>query len=73
MIHLGNHPEVALCRPCARWASKQAWAIDDHTVHGPAVFVRNRLRALRQGVIDRGLHRNRFLGRALRWLGDRLP
>src|SRR5690242_1775758 len=29
MVHLANHPEVALCRPCARWAAKQAWEIED--------------------------------------------
>ena len=23
MVHLGNHPEVALCRGCARWAADQ--------------------------------------------------
>ena len=31
LVHLGNHPEVALCRRCARWAAKQAWEIDDRT------------------------------------------
>ena len=29
MVHLGNHPEVMMCRPCARWAAKEAWEIED--------------------------------------------
>lgn len=73
MVHLGNHPEVALCLVCGHWAAKQAWAIEDRTRSGPLVAVRNRLRRARQQVIKRGLHRNRFYSRPLRWLGRRLP
>jgi hypothetical protein len=73
MVHLGNHPEVALCRACARWAAKQAWEIDDRTKTGLLVRVRERFRSLRRAVIDRGWHRSKLLGRPLRWLGDHLP
>ena len=73
MVHLGNHPEVALCRPCARWAAKQAWEIDDRSRTGPSVRARKRVRAVRQGVVHRGWHRHRVLGRPLRWLGNHLP
>jgi hypothetical protein len=73
MVHLGNHPEVALCRACARWAAKQAWEIDDRTKTGPLVRARDRFRDLRRAVIDRGWHRSKLLGRPLRWLGDHLP
>ena len=73
MVHLGNHPEVALCLRCARWAAKQGKQIEDRTRTGPLVRVRDRLRLARQKVIQRGWHRNRWLGGALRWLGRRLP
>lgn len=73
MVHLGNHPEVALCVACGHWAAKQAWEIEDRTRTGPLVAGRNWLRSVRQRVIQRGLHRNRFYRRPLRWLGRRLP
>jgi hypothetical protein len=73
MIHLGNHPEVALCLACGRWAAKQAGEIEDRARTGPLVMARDRLRHARATVIGRGLHRNRILGRPLRWLGRRLP
>ena len=73
MVHLGNHPEVALCLRCARWAAKQAGQIEDRSRTGPLVRVRDRLRLARQEVIRRGWHRNRWLGGTLRRLGKRLP
>lgn len=73
MIHLGNHPEVALCVRCGRWAAKQAWEIDDRDRTGPLVMVRDRLRAVRREVVRRGWHHSRILGAPIRWLGNRLP
>jgi hypothetical protein len=73
MVHLGNHPEVALCVGCARWAANQAWEIEDTNKTGPLVLARDRLRAARRHVVDKGWRRNRLLGGPLRWLGKRLP
>ncbi len=73
MVRLGNLPEVALCLPCARWAAKQAKKIEDLTRTGPLVRARDQLRLARQKVIQRGWHRNRWLGGVLRWLGRPLP
>jgi hypothetical protein len=73
MVHLGNHPEVALCLGCARWAAKQAWAIEDQARIGPVARARDRFRVARRGVVDRGWHRHRVFGRPLRWIGKRLP
>jgi hypothetical protein len=73
MIHLGNHPEVALCPRCGRWAAKQAGAIDDRGRTGPVVLARDRLRAMRRSVVHRGWQHNRILGGPLRWIGQRLP
>lgn len=73
MVHLGNHPEVALCTACARWAANQAWALEDASKSGPFVTARGSLRRARSVVVERGLHRNPVIGPAIRWLGRRLP
>lgn len=73
MVHLGNHPEVSLCLGCARWAAKEAWEIEDHGRTGPVVWARDRFRAIRRGVVDRGWHSHRVFGGLLRWLGKRVP
>jgi hypothetical protein len=72
MVHLGNHPEVALCRRCAHWASKQAWQIADRAKTGPLVFARERLRALRRAVVERGWQHLPVFGGPMRWIGERL-
>ena len=73
MVRLGNHPEVALCTGCARWAAREAREIEDRARSGFGVLVRKQLDAARHGVINRGWQHNRFLGGALRWLGKHLP
>jgi hypothetical protein len=73
MVRLGNHPEVALCRPCARWAAKQAWELDDQSKTGVLVIARNQFRSIRQTVIHHGWHRSPIIGASLRWIGKRLP
>lgn len=72
-VHLGNHPEVALCLGCARWAAKEAWEIEDRDRSGPLVVARDGFRSLRRDVVRRGWHRSPLLGGPLRWLGKRLP
>jgi hypothetical protein len=73
MVRLGNHPEVALCTRCARWAAKQAWAIEDRDRTGPGALLRHQLRAVRHSVVGRGWQHHRFLGGPIRWIGKRLP
>lgn len=73
MVRLGNHPEVALCRACARWAAKEAWKVEDRDKTGVLVIMRERFRHLRRRVTDRNWHRRPVLGRPLRWLGKHLP
>ena len=51
MVHLGNHPEVALCIRCAHSVSKWAWEIKDQYKTGPLVIARDRFRAVRRHVI----------------------
>jgi hypothetical protein len=72
-VHLGNHPEVAVCVRCAHSVHSQAWEIEDRTRTGAAVRARDAFRALRRGVAARGWHTNRLIGGRLRWLGRHLP
>ena len=73
MVHLGNHPEVRLCGPCARWVAKHAWEIEDRDKIGPLVAMRDRFRQVRREVLDHNWHRHPVFGRPLRWLGNHLP
>jgi hypothetical protein len=73
LVHLGNNPEVALCVGCARWAHRQGRAIEDRDKTGPIVRVKDELRSARRKVIQRGWHRNKYLGGALRWIGRYMP
>ncbi len=72
-VHLGNHPEVALCIRCARSVSKWAWEVEDRSKTGLAVTARDQFRVLRKAVVRRGWHQSRLVGRPLRWLGGHLP
>jgi hypothetical protein len=73
LVHLGNHPEVALCLRCARWASKQADEIDDRARNGLAVMLRDRARFARRVVVQRGWHQLPLVGGVLRKLGRYAP
>ena len=73
MVHLGDHPEVAVCTPCAHSLSRWASDTDDRSRSGLAVRTRGRLRRLRTAVIRHGWHRNRIVGRALRRIGRFTP
>lgn len=73
LVHLGNHPEVALCIRCAHSVSKWAWELEDQAKTGPLVIARDRFRAVRREVFRRGWHRSPLVGGPLRWIGKRLP
>ena len=73
VVHLGSHPEVAVCLGCAHFLHQQARAREDEL--RPSLTGRGRdvLRAGRALVMRRGWHRAPGVGRVLRWLGRRLP
>jgi hypothetical protein len=73
MVHLGNHPEVAICIRCAYSIKNWAWQIEDGNKTGPGVKARDLFRRARKNVMRRQLHQNKWIGRPLRWLGRRLP
>lgn len=73
LVHLGNHPEVALCIRCAHSVSKWAWEIEDQSKTGRLVMARDRLRTVRRGVIRRGWQHSPVFGEPIKWIGKRLP
>jgi hypothetical protein len=73
LIHLGNHPEVTVCRQCAHFLHKQAEGLEDAERTGFGPRSRDRLRSVRRTVVDRGWHRQPVIGRALRRLGRYTP
>lgn len=73
MVHLGNHPEVALCVRCCRFAAKQAWEIEDRGRVDPLALARQQLRGVRRAVVARGWHQHPLIGKPVRWIGRRLP
>ena len=72
LVRLGNHPEVTVCTRCAHSLSKWAW-VEDRSSTGAAVRARAGFRRLRKTVVSRGWHRNRIIGRGLRWIGRFTP
>lgn len=73
MVHLGNHPEVAVCVRCAYSLKTWAWELEDRSRTGLAVHLRSGLRLARRSVMRNGVHRRKWVGRPLRWLGRKLP
>jgi hypothetical protein len=73
VVHLGNHPEVAVCLRCAHFLHQQARGREDAARTSRAARARDGLRAGRRLVIRRRWHEKPGIGRLLRWLGTRLP
>lgn len=73
VVHLGEHPEVVVCLPCAHYLHQRARDSEDSRRPSPAARVRDGLRAGRRLVMRRGWHTRPVIGPALRWLGRRLP
>ena len=73
LVHLGTHPEVAVCTRCAHALSKWAWELDDRDKASLAARARDAIRAVRKNVVRRGWHQHRLVGQYLRWLGKYTP
>lgn len=73
MVHLGNHPEVAVCVRCAHSLHKWAGEIEDRNRHAPTARARDGFRRIRKTVVQHGRHHAHGVGRSLRWLGRYLP
>ena len=73
VVHLGSHPEVAVCLGCAHFLHQRARAREDDLHPSLAGRGRDVLRAGRELVVRRGWQHAPGVGRVLRWLGRRLP
>ncbi len=73
VVHLGAHPEVALCFDCARWVRRRAVQRADAGRGGIGVRLRGYLARIRAVVIGRGWHDRPGIGAILRWIDRRLP
>ena len=73
LVQLGKHPEVQLCLGCAHSVHQRAREIEDAGRRGTAALARGQVRNLRAIVVQRGWHRNKVIGGALRWVGRYLP
>jgi hypothetical protein len=72
-VHLGEHPEVAVCLDCAHFLHQRARSAEDAMRPSPAARARDGLRAVRRLVIAHRWHERSVIGGVLRWLGARLP
>ena len=70
-MHLGAHPEVTVCRDCARYLNRRAAMLPGPTT--PMRGVRRATQAVRDRVVARNLHESQILGPLLRWLDKYLP
>ena len=73
VVHLGDHPEVAVCLGCAHFLHQRARAVEDAQRPSAASRARNVLRSVRSLVIARRWHEKPGIGPVLRWLDARLP
>jgi NMD protein affecting ribosome stability and mRNA decay len=70
LVHLGEHPEVAVCAGCAHYLNRRA-----RRTRGSVTSRRLYLTAekIRDVVIARGWHDHPKIGPSLEWLDRRLP
>ena len=73
LTRLGAHPEVAICGDCAHFLHRRAVAQRDQFRRSLGRHLRRGIGAVREKVIARQWHRNRWLGPILRRLNRHLP
>lgn len=72
-MRLGNHPEVALCHRCARWAHRRASERADAEHASIGAPLRSVVRAVRAKVVANDLHNRPVIGQLLRGIDRFLP
>lgn len=73
LVHLGEHPEVAVCLGCSQWLRRRAVRRRGAGRRSPAVRIRGVIDGVRGAVIERGWHERGVLGRLLRRIDRYLP
>lgn len=73
LLHLGAHPEAAVCPTCAHFLHREARARADADRPTRGWRVRRAIAVVRRWVIERGLQHKPIIGPLLRRLNRRLP
>lgn len=73
LVHLGNHPEVAVCLGCSQWLRRRAVRRHGDRHRSPAARARVVIDGIRSAVIQRGWHERGVLGKLLRRIDRYLP
>lgn len=73
LVHLGNHPEVAVWVGCSQWLRRRAVRRHDDHRRSPAARARRAVDDVREAVTKRGWHDRGALGRLLRRIDRHLP
>jgi hypothetical protein len=73
VVHLGSHPEVAVCLGCAHFLHQRARAREDEQRPSLDGRARDVLRSGRALVMKYGWQNAPVVGPVFRWLGQRLP
>lgn len=73
LVHLGNHPEVAVCVGCSQWLRRRAVRRHDNRRWSPGARARSAVDGVRAAVIQRGWHERGVLGKLLRRIDRFLP
>lgn len=71
LVHLGSHPEVTVCRACARNLNRRAAMLTTRTT--PTILIRRATQAARDRIVASNLHERPVVGPFLRWLDKFLP
>jgi len=73
LVHLGAHPEVAVCLGCAHYLKRRAGERRDEQRRSAPGAVRGGIGRIRHWVIEHRWHERGLLGVALRRLDRFLP
>ena len=73
LVHLGEHPEVAVCWRCATFLRRRATEQSDALRPSVAARGRSVVRHARSAVLEHGWQDSPVVGRVLRWVDRALP
>ena len=73
LLHLNDHPEVAVCFGCARFLRRRATEQEDLSRPSAAARGRSVVRRVRSTVMEHGWQGRPVVGPVLRWVDKHMP
>jgi hypothetical protein len=70
LVHLGEHPEVAVCAGCARYLNRRSRAANATVTSRPLYISAEKIR---NTIMARGWHEHPKIGPGLKWLDRHVP